>query len=127
MVSHDPAQAVQHTQLAVKHSLVGEPGPVAVIYHGDSLKGTVGPDRYPALSDPAYLPRRSEAVDAVVLDEAAGALRSATRPVIIAGNGVRVGQASNALFALARALDAPVATTAAGKGVFPEVDPWVPG
>ena len=43
--------------------------------------------------------------------------------MIIAGNGVRVGQACDALFALARALDAPVATTAAGKGVFPEVDP----
>ena len=34
-----------------------------------------------------------------------------------------MGQAGDALFALARAIDAPVATTAAGKGVFPEVDP----
>jgi acetolactate synthase-1/2/3 large subunit len=124
MVSHDPAQAVQHTQLAIKHALVGEPGPVAVIYHGDALKGTVGPDSVPRIyPTTAYLPRRSQAVDAEVLQGAAGALRSAIRPVIIAGNGVRVGQAGDALFALARALDAPVATTAAGKGVFPEVDP----
>ena len=28
MVSHNPAQAVQHTQLAIKHALTGEPGPV---------------------------------------------------------------------------------------------------
>jgi acetolactate synthase-1/2/3 large subunit len=124
MVSHDPAQAVQHTQLAIKHALVGEPGPVAVIYHGDALKGTVGPDSVPRIyPTSAYLPRRSRAVDAEALTDAAGALRSAIRPVIIAGNGVRVGQAGDALFALARALDAPVATTAAGKGVFPEVDP----
>src|SRR5215203_1588673 len=27
MVSHDPAQAVQHVQLALKHALTGEPGP----------------------------------------------------------------------------------------------------
>ena len=32
MVSHDPVQAVQHTQLALKHALTGEPGPVAVIF-----------------------------------------------------------------------------------------------
>src|ERR1700733_2197462 len=124
MVSHDPAQAVQHTQLAIKHALVGEPGPVAVIYHGDALKGTVGPDSVPRIyPTSAYLPPPSKAVDVHVLNRAARALRSAIRPVIIAGNGVRVGQACDALFALARALDAPVATTAAGKGVFPEVDP----
>jgi len=33
MVSHDPVQAVQHTQLALKHALTGEPGPVAVVFH----------------------------------------------------------------------------------------------
>src|SRR3984893_946442 len=91
MVSHDPAQAVQHTQLAIKHALVGEPGPVAVIYHGDALKGTVGPDSVPRIyPTSAYLPPRSKAVDVDVLNRAAGALRSAIRPVIIAGNGVRV-------------------------------------
>ena len=124
MVSHDPAQAVQHTQLAIKHSLTGEPGPVAVIYHGDALKGTVGPGSVPRLyPTAAYLPRRSRAVDGGALAAATGALRSASRPVIVAGNGVRVGQAWDSLIRLARALDAPVVTTAAGKGVFPEVDP----
>ena len=33
---YDPAQAVQHTQLALKHALTGEPGPVAVIFHSAS-------------------------------------------------------------------------------------------
>jgi acetolactate synthase-1/2/3 large subunit len=124
MVSHDPAQAVQHTQLAIKHALTGEPGPVAVIFHGDALKGSVGPDSTPRLYPTgAYLPARSHAIDATVLEGAVAALRQAQRPVIIAGNGVRVGQACDSLAALARLLDAPVATTAAGKGVFPEVDP----
>jgi acetolactate synthase I/II/III large subunit len=124
MVSHSPVQAVQHTQLAIKHALTGEPGPVAVIYHGDALKGTVGPDSAPRLyPTPAYLPGRNGAVDGAMLDAAADALRTAQRPVIIAGNGVRVGQACASLAALAQAADVPVATTAAGKGVFPEVDP----
>jgi acetolactate synthase-1/2/3 large subunit len=124
MVSHSPAQAVQHTQLALKHSLTGEPGPVAVIYHGDALKGTVGPDSVPRVyPTTAYLPGRSAAVDGAMLDAVADALRTAQRPVIIAGNGVRVGQACASLADLAQAADVPVATTAAGKGIFPEVHP----
>jgi acetolactate synthase I/II/III large subunit len=124
MVSHDPVQAVQHTQLAIKHAVTGEPGPVAVIYHGDALKGTVGPDSVPRLyPTTAYLTGRSGAVDGARLDDAAAVLRQAQRPVVIAGNGVRVGQAFPSLAALAEAADAPVVTTAAGKGVFPETDP----
>jgi acetolactate synthase-1/2/3 large subunit len=40
--------------------------------------------------------------------------------VIIAGNGVRMAQAQPLLRALAEELSLPVATTASGKGVFPE-------
>jgi acetolactate synthase-1/2/3 large subunit len=124
MVSHEPAQAVQQTQLAIKHALTGEPGPVVVIYRASALAGTVGPDSAPRIYPTgAYLPRRSRAVDADALADAARALGAGRRPVIVAGNGVRVGQAWDELAGLARALDAPVATTAAGKGVFPEVDP----
>jgi acetolactate synthase-1/2/3 large subunit len=47
--------------------------------------------------------------------------------VIIAGNGVRIAQAGNALRRLAQALGAPVATSAAGKGLLPETDEWALG
>ena len=43
MVSHDPVQAVQHTQLALKHALTGEPGPVAVIFHSSALRASQVP------------------------------------------------------------------------------------
>src|SRR6202035_5367937 len=46
--------------------------------------------------------------------------RKAQRLVMIAGNGVRVGRAYAALRHLAELMGAPVATTASGKGVFPE-------
>jgi acetolactate synthase-1/2/3 large subunit len=128
MVSHSPAQAVQHTQLALKHALVGQPGPVAVIYEGTALRGEVGPTSIPRLyPTSAYLPERSQAFDRAAVDAAAVAIAEAARPVIIAGNGVRVGQACEQLAALARALDAPVATTAGGKGVFPELDQLAAG
>jgi acetolactate synthase I/II/III large subunit len=128
MVSHDPVQAVQHTQLALKHALTGEPGPVAVVYHSSALRGRVGPDSRPRLfPTAAYLPRPSLAVDTDALAAAAAALDAAVRPVVIAGNGVRVGQAWSELAALARHLDAPVATTASGKGVFDETAPLAAG
>lgn len=127
-VSLDPAQAVQHTQLAVKHAVTGEPGPVAVIYHSSSLKGVVGPASHPRLYRASgYVRRRSRALDVDALGEAADALRRAERPVILAGNGVRVGQATAQLARLAHALDAPVATSASGKGVFREDDPLCAG
>ena len=119
-VAHDPVQAVQSTQLAVKHALSGEPGPVAVIYHSAALFGSVGPDSRPTLyPTQRYLPARSHGDDAHVR-AAAAALASAQRPVIVAGNGVRIAAAYAELAALAELLAAPVATTASGKSVFPE-------
>jgi acetolactate synthase-1/2/3 large subunit len=56
------------------------------------------------------------------LAAAADLLLSAERPVIYAGNGVALSGAVDELAALARKLEAPVATTLVGKGVFPETD-----
>jgi acetolactate synthase-1/2/3 large subunit len=128
MTSHDPAQAVQHVQLALKHALTGEPGPVAVVFHSSALRGKVGPHSTPRIYPTgAYLPRPSDAIDSASLTAAVAALDASARPVIIAGNGVRVGQATAQLAALAKALDIPVATTASGKGVFDETDPLAAG
>jgi acetolactate synthase I/II/III large subunit len=127
-VSHSPAQAVQHTQLALKHALTGDPGPVAVVFHSTSLQGTVGPTSVPRIyPTPAYLPRPSRSVDERELAASVEALRMANRPVILAGNGVRLAKARDGLLALARALDIPVATTASGKGVIDERDPLAVG
>ncbi|MBW8825791.1 MAG: thiamine pyrophosphate-binding protein [Acidobacteria bacterium] len=124
MVSYDGAQAVQHVQLALKHAMTGEPGPVAVVLHSSAVEGTVGPDSTPRIyGTEAYLPRPWQGMDEAALEQAAEALRGAERPVIIAGNGVRLSRAQDSLARLARAIDAPIATTASGKGVFSERDP----
>src|SRR3954447_17458093 len=120
MVSHHPAQAVQHVQLAVKHAMTGDPGPVAVIFNSTALAGTVGPESVPRLYRSAGYLGRPPAPDpddvAFVLDT----LRSAECPVIVAGNGVRVGGACAQLAEVAQLLDVPVVTTADGKGVVDE-------
>ena len=69
---------------------------------------------------PAFT-RMTGAADGVAA--AAELLSGAERPVIFAGNGVTLGDAIDELAELARLLQAPVATTLMGKGMFPETDP----
>jgi len=121
MELHEAVQAVQSTQLAIKHSMTGERGPVALLYHSTALKGRVGPDSVPCLYPTQYYLRgMSASPDRAEVDAAARALHEAKQPVIIAGNGVRISKAYTELQNLAETIGAPVATTASGKGVFPE-------
>jgi acetolactate synthase-1/2/3 large subunit len=120
-IATDATQALQMTQLAVKHARTGEPGPVAVVFHSRALFGRVEPDNQP----PSFLGRIDTAVaptkaEQPRLQDAAELFATSVKPVIIAGNGVRLAKAQRALVALAERLGAPVATTTGGKGVFPE-------
>lgn len=120
VVSHQGVQAVQNTQLAIKHAVSGEQGPVGVIYHGAAFGGAVGPESVPVVYPIAsYLPQK-EPGDPARIARVAELLLNASQPVVIAGNGVRLGKAYDELVALAESLAIPVATTASGKGVFPE-------
>jgi len=121
MVPLEGVQAVQATQLALKHALTGQPGPVALLYGTKALRSSVGPNSAPILYPTShYLPAPRGGPDPRSVEQAAKAIRKAERPVIIAGNGVRVGRAYSQLLQVAELLQAPVATTASGKGVFPE-------
>src|SRR5260370_372788 len=92
------SHAVQCTHLAIKHALSGERGPVAVLYHSQSLRGRVGPDSRPPLyATDSYLPGPPPLADPGAVDEAVRILIAADRPGIIAGNGVRIRQADEEL------------------------------
>lgn len=122
-VANHPAQAVQQAQLAVKLSMTGEPGPVAVILNSNALEETVGPGSFPRLYPSAgYVKARSQAIDQAEIDAAAAAISGAARPVLIAGHGVQMGQAYEELREFAHVADVPVVTTQGGKGVFDETD-----
>jgi acetolactate synthase-1/2/3 large subunit len=128
MQAHDPIAAVQATQLAIKHALAGQPGPVAVLYAHDALAGTVAPDSQPRLYPTHhYLPPPPAPAEPARVAAAAAALLAAARPVVIAGNGVRIAQAYDELRRLAELAGLPVATTAAGKGCFAETHPLALG
>src|SRR5262249_47885954 len=65
--------------------------------------------------------------DERAVEAAAKAILSAQKPVVIAGNGVRIAQAYDQLRRLVEAAGLPVATTAAGKGCFAETHPLALG
>jgi acetolactate synthase I/II/III large subunit len=128
MQAQEPIAAVQATQLAIKHAMAGQPGPVAVLFSHDALAGSVAPDSQPVLYPTRfYLPPAPPPADPAQITVAAERLLGAERPVIIAGNGVRIAQAYDPLRELAEAAGLPVATTAAGKGTFPETHPLALG
>src|ERR1700687_4391811 len=128
MQPHAPIAAVQATQLAIKHALAGQPGPVAVLYSHDSLAGSVAPDSQPMLYPTRhYLPSPLPPAETRQVEAAAAALLAAQKPVVIAGNGIRIAQAYDQLRRLAEMAGLPVATTAAGKGCFAETHPLALG
>ena len=127
-VANDPTQALQMTQQAIKHATTGQRGPVAVIFQGRSLFERVDPSKQP----PSYLERSYAGPPAVLAaqDQLFGAeqlLRATTKAVIVAGNGIRLAHAEEALLAFAETTGIPVATTPAGKGTFPENHPLALG
>lgn len=122
----EPNPAVLATQLAVKHALAGEPGPVAVIYGARALQGMAGGDAIPRIYPAApYIARAATGLPD--LSPAIGALSASRNPVAIAGNGVRLGKAEAALAEFATAWGASVVTSPAGKGVFDEGSPLAAG
>ena len=128
MQAQEPVAAVQATQLAIKHAMSGQPGPVAVLFSHDALAGDVAPDSRPVLYPTRfYLPPPPPPADAAQIAVVADRILAAERPVVIAGNGVRIAQAYDKLRAFAEAAGLPVATTAAGKGTFPETHPLALG
>ena len=69
--------------------------------------------------EPRLWPMRRPTPDAAELDALVAAIRSAKRPLLVAGGGVLYSLAEGELAALADATGLPVAETQAGKGSLP--------
>lgn len=127
-VAHYPREAVMSVQLAIKHATAGSPGPTAVLMRSGALKGSVEEHGHPRIYDTArYLTSAKTCPPPGALDAAAEMLAKARRPVIVAGNGVRIAGAFEALKEIAELLGAPVATSTLGKGTIAETHPLVAG
>ncbi|MEA5407483.1 thiamine pyrophosphate-binding protein [Haloarculaceae archaeon H-GB2-1] len=116
-----PAETVRTLQLAFKHAVAGRPGPCAIVLDGDAATDDVPddpmPPLYPAAEQVEVQTSRPTQED---LTAAREALEGAARPVILAGNGVRVADATEELLATAAAYDCVVTTSYLGKSAIPE-------
>ena len=102
----------------------GRPGPVLVDLPKDGMQARtefVWPDAVSMRSyNPTYKPNLNQ------LRRTVEELAQAERPVILAGGGVIMANAGQALTALARKLQIPVTCTLMGLGSFPATDPlWL--
>ena len=113
----DPAEVPEAVHEAFFNLKTGRPRPVEIEIPWDMLPGKGDTE----LPEPEIFAKTSP--DAALIKEAAALLAQARRPVIWAGGGAREADLSAELLELARSLNAPVITTAEGKGAIPEDDP----
>ena len=102
----------------------GRPGPVLVDLPKDIMQATaefVWPEEvYMRSYNPTYKPNLNQ------LRRSVEELARAERPVILAGGGVIMSNAAEALTSLARKLQIPVTCSLMGLGAFPATDPlWL--
>ena len=105
---------------AFYHLRRDRPGPVYVGIPADVYAESV-PDDTPI---PARVEPIKRTPDDADIAAAVKALRSASKPLIYAGDGVLHSEASGVLGEVAELLGAPVTTTVMGKGALPEDHPW---
>lgn len=103
----------------------GAPGPVHLRLRGSQGQNVETEAELDPLIEPLFgrVPPFRPVPDAEAVREAARRLAAAQRPVIVAGGGVMASQAQEALAALARKLQVPVATSLSGKGALLDTDP----
>src|SRR5918992_210619 len=102
---------------AMRHLTTGRPRPVEIEVPGDVLPATVDAELLEREVFPKQPPEPAQ------IKEAAELLAHAQYPLIWAGGGAREADLSAELLELAQAINAPVITTAEGKGAIPEDNP----
>lgn len=114
-----PARTVDAMRRAFAALRLGRGGPVVV-----EIPSDVATQELPAgIGEWVSLGQHVSGGDPHDVMVAAQALCGASRPVILAGQGVLYAEASDELVALAELLSIPVATTLLGKSAFPENHP----
>ncbi|MFW5959186.1 MAG: thiamine pyrophosphate-binding protein [Natronomonas sp.] len=110
-----PQSTLAELQRAIDTTKMAPKGPVRIGIPKNFLKMDVPLAEYGECD----LPSIREVPDSKV-DEAASLLADASKPIVIAGGGIRAADASDELRAVAERLEAPVLLTYKGKAVFPD-------
>jgi acetolactate synthase-1/2/3 large subunit len=124
-----PARIPELMRRAFMIATTGRPGPVVVDVPEDVCHGRHGYEDGDFAVDPIYTsaPALRCRPDAASIERAARLLAEARRPILLAGGGVHLSQAAEALAAFADALNLPVAHTMTGKGAIACTSPLSAG
>jgi acetolactate synthase I/II/III large subunit len=126
-------EAIQRIPELIRRAFVvattGRPGPVVVDVPEDVCHATHGFGQDDFAANPAYraVPALRCRPDGRALAQAAQMIAQAKRPIVLAGGGVHISGAADALTALAHGINLPVAHTLTGKGAIPCTDPLSAG
>jgi thiamine pyrophosphate-dependent acetolactate synthase large subunit-like protein len=120
---NDAARAPEIFRRALHRVRIVRDGPVLVAVANDVMGAPAGEASW----DIASGPRRLSAADPEDVAETLRMLARASRPVILAGQGVLYAGATDELVDLAERTGTPVATTLNGKSAFPEDHPLALG
>jgi acetolactate synthase-1/2/3 large subunit len=104
----------------------GRPGPAVILVPADLLVEDAPPPS-PRSARLGFYPLDRTIADPAAVAKAADLLANARHPVIVAGGGVHLSDASAALAALQQDAHLPVGTTTMGKGVADENHPLTMG
>ncbi len=113
----NPRAAASIIRKAVATALSGRRGPVFLSLPLDIANEKVRPMRSATQVSTQF------ALDEETISEAATALQTSERALILVGSGARHPEAVRLVGALAATLNIPVCTTPRAKGLFPESDP----
>lgn len=119
----EPGRAVDMIDLAFAQANSGRPGPVALMLPADLLIEPLDPVPSPRGADLGRFPLDPTGPDPARLAEAADLLASARKPLIVAGGGVHLSGAAQAMATLQENAQIPVMTTVMGKGAVDERHP----
>lgn len=122
------SELVFAVEQAIRHAQAGRPGPAVVIGKWQAFQQDIDPSVSPRLLiHNGHMEAYRPAAPIDLVERAATMLSEATRPVIIAGNGVKASAAYEALLGLAHTIPAPIATSYKGKSAVAETDPLALG
>lgn len=123
----DPDRAADYVDLALIAANSGRPGPVVLLLAKDILLQPSRGGVLPRTQDLGFFPLDRPRPEAAAVAAAADLIAGAVSPVVIAGGGVHVSGAVDALARLMEVGRLPVATTFMGKGAVDETGDYALG
>ncbi|WP_087012930.1 acetolactate synthase catalytic subunit [Leucobacter sp. 7(1)] len=116
-----PERAIDYVDMAIAEATSGRPGPVVVLIPRDLMTLPAATLPHPRTHRLGHFPLDRMRAEREAIAEAATALAEAERPVVIAGGGVHLSGAVDAVVTLQELAAVPVATTNMGKGSVSEL------